>query len=233
MWKTTPHCEPCTQSATSIHFLTCYLPCAFQAAALPASPALISYNLNSYWSLLADLLVSLFLAVQPPLHLPYLVLLPKGRSPQASLLRCLQDEAILLKEASVQCSRSVMSNSLRPHGLHHGRLPCPLPTSGAYSNSCPSSRWCHPTISSSVVPFSSRLQSLPASGSFPISQFFASGGQSIGVLASVSVFPMNIQDWFFFLGLTGWISWQSKGLSRVCSSTTVQTHPFFGAQLSL
>ena len=198
MWKTTPHCEPYTQSATSILFLTCCLPCTFQAAPLPASPALISCNLNSCWSLRADLLVSLFLAVQPPLHLGYLVLVPKRRSPQASLLRCLQDEAVLRKEASVQCSHSVVFDSLRSHGLHHARLPCPSPTSGTYSNSCPSSRWCHPTISSSVVPFSSRLQSLPASGSFPISQFFASGGQSIGVSASVSVSPMNIQDWFFF-----------------------------------
>ena len=111
-----------------------------------------------------------------------------------------------------------MSNSLQPHGLLHARLPCPSPTPGACSNSCPSSRWCHPTISSSVVPFSSCLQSFPASGSFPRSQFFASGGQSIG--ASASVLPMTIQDWFP-LGWTGLIL-QSKGLSRVFSSTTVQ-----------
>ena len=102
---------------------------------------------------------------------------------------------------SVQFSRSVMSNSLRPHGLQHPKLPCPSPTPGACSNSCPSSQWCHPTISSSVVPFSSYLQFFPASGSFPISQFFTSGGQSIGVSASASVLPMNIQDWFP-LGLT-------------------------------
>ena len=126
---------------------------------------------------------------------PYLVLVPKGRSPQTSLLlHCLQDEAILLKEASNQFSRSVMSDSSRPHELHHARLSCPSPTSGVYLNSCPSSRWCHPAISSSVVPFSSCLQSFPASGSFPVSRFFASGGQSIGVSASASVLPMNPQD---------------------------------------
>ena len=129
----------------------------------------------------------------------------------------------------VQFSRSVMSNSLRPHGLH--RLPCPSPTLGAYSNSCPSRRWCHPTISSSIVPFSSLLQSFPASGSFPMSQFFASGGQSIGVSASASVPPVNSQDWSP-LGWTGWISLQSKGLSRVFSNTTVQKHQFFSTQIS-
>ena len=132
----------------------------------------------------------------------------------------------------VQFSRPVMSDSLWPHGLQHARLPCPTPTLEVYSNSCPSSRWCHPTISSSVVPFSSHLQSFPASGSFQMSQFFTLGGQSIGVSASASVLPMNIQDWFP-LGLTGLISLQSKGLSRVFSNTTVQKHHFFGAQLSL
>ena len=145
-----------------------------------------------------------------------------------------------------------------PHGLQHARLPCPLPTPGAYSNSHSLSQWCHPTISSSVVPFSSRLHSFPASGSSPMSQFFASGGQSIGasasglvlpislvikghILGSVShstlpialwaVPPMNTQDWSP-LGWTGWISLQSKGLSRVFN-TTVQKHQFLGAQLSL
>ena len=131
----------------------------------------------------------------------------------------------------VQFSRSVMSDSLWPHGLQHTRPPCPSPTPGVYSNSCPLSQWCHPTISSSVVPFSSCLQFFPASGSFQISQFFTSGGQSIGVSASASVLPMNIQDWFSS-GWTGWISLQSKGLSRVFSNTTVQKHQFFGAQLS-
>ena len=133
---------------------------------------------------------------------------------------------------SVQFSCSVMSNSLRPLGLQHARPPFPSPTPRAYSNSCPLSWWCHPTISSSVVPFSSLLQSFPASGSFPMSQFFESGSQSIGVSASASVLPMNMQDWFP-LGWTGWISLQSKGLSRVFSNTTVQKHQFFSSQLSL
>ena len=132
---------------------------------------------------------------------------------------------------SVQFSRSVVSNSLQPYGLHT-RSPCPSPTPWDCSSSCPLSQWCHPTISSSVVPFSSHLQSFPAWGSFPMSQFFTSGGQNIGVSASSSVLPMNIQDWFL-LGWTGWIFLQSKGLSRVFSNTTVQKHQFFGAQLSV
>ena len=118
--------------------------------------------------------------------------------------------------SSVQFSHSVMSDSLRPHGLQHARIPCPSPTPRACPNSCPLSRWCHPTISSSVVSFSSCLQSFPASGSFPMSQYFISGGQSIGTEASV--LPMNVQDWFP-LGLTGLISLQSKGLSGVFSNT--------------
>ena len=133
--------------------------------------------------------------------------------------------------SSVQFSNSVVSDSLRSHGLQHARPLCPSPTPGVYSNSCPLSQWCHPAISSSVVPFSC-LQSFPASGSFQMSQLFASGGQSIGVSALVSVLPMNIQDWFS-LEWTGWISLQSKGLSRVFSNTTVQKHQFFSAQLSL
>ena len=141
-----------------------------------------------------------------------------------------------MKEAvfclSVQFSCSVMSNSLRPHESQHSRPPCPSPTPRVYSNSCPSSLWCYPAVSSSVVPFSSHPQSFPASGSFRISQFFSSGGQSIGVSASASVLPMNTQDWFP-LGWTGWISLQSKGLSRVFSNTTVQKHQYFCAQLSL
>ena len=131
----------------------------------------------------------------------------------------------------LQFSCSVMSDSLQPYGLQHSRIPCPSRTPGACSNSHPSSWWCHPTISSSIMPFSSYLQSFPASGSFPMSQFFTSGGQSIGVLASASVLPVNIQDWFP-LGLTGLISLQSKGLSRVFSNTTDQKHQFFSAQLS-
>ena len=132
---------------------------------------------------------------------------------------------------SVQFSHSVMSDSLPPHESQHTRPPCPSPTPGVYSNSCPSSQWCYPTISSSVVPCSSCPQSFPASGSFPMSPLFAWGGQSIGVSASESVFPMNIQDWSP-LGWTGWISLQSKGLSRVFSDTTVQEHQFFRTQLS-
>ena len=131
-----------------------------------------------------------------------------------------------------QFTHSYVSDSLWPHGLQHARLPRPSPTPRAYSNSCPSCWGCHPTISSSVIPFSSLLQSFPASGSFPMSQFFPSGSQSTAVSASASVLPMNIQDWFP-LGWTGWISLQSKGLSRVFSSTTVQKHQFFSAQLSL
>ena len=134
------------------------------------------------------------------------------------------------KSYSVQFSRSVMSDSLRPRGLQHTRSPCWSPTPGVYPKSCPLSRWCHPTISSSVVPFSSCPQSFPASGSFQMSQLFASGGQSIG--ASTSIILMNIQDWFP-LGWTGWISLKSKGFSRVFSNTTAQKHQFFSVQLSL
>ena len=133
--------------------------------------------------------------------------------------------------SSVQFSRSVVSDPLWSHESQHARPPCPSPTPGVCSNSCPSSRWCHPAMSSSVVPFSCS-QSLPASESFPMSQLFAWGGQSIGVSASASVLPMNTQDWSL-LGWTGWISLQSKGLSRVFSNTTVQKRQLFGAQLSL
>ena len=132
----------------------------------------------------------------------------------------------------VQFSRLVVSNPLRPHELQHSRPPCQSPTPGVHPNSCPLSWWCHPTISSSVVPFSSCPQSSPASGSFQMSQLFISGGQGIDVSASISILPMNTQDWFP-LGWTGWISLQSKGLSRAFSNTTVQKHQFFGAQLSL
>jgi len=125
-----------------------------------------------------------------------------------------------------QFSCSVVSKSLWPHGLQHAR-----PPSGVYANSCPLNQWCHPNISSSVIPFSSCLQSFPASGFFQMSRFFASGSQRIGVSAIGTVLPMNIQDWFP-LGWTGWISLQSKGLSRVFSNTTVQKHQFFGTQLS-
>ena len=139
--------------------------------------------------------------------------------------------SILLYTSSVQFSSSVMFDSLRPHELQHARPPCPSPTPRVYPNPCPSSQWCHPTISSSVIPFSSHLQSFPASGSFQMCQLFSSGGQSIGASVSTSVFVMNIQDWFP-LQLTGLISLKSRGLSRVFSNTTVQKYPVFSAQLS-
>ena len=135
------------------------------------------------------------------------------------------------KYISVQFSHSVMSDSLRLHGLQHARPPCPSPSPGVYPNSCPLSQWCHPIISFSVVPFSSCLQSFAASGSFQMSQLFTSGSQNIRVSSSTSVLPMNTQDWSP-LGWTGWISLQSKGLSRVFSNTTVQKHQFFSAQPS-
>ena len=136
---------------------------------------------------------------------------------------------VLWQVPSVQSSHSVLSDSLWPHESQHARPPCPSPTPWVYSNSCPSSWWCHPAISSTAVPFSSCPQSLSTSGTFPMSQLFTWGGQSIGVSASASVLPMNTQDWSL-----GWISWiplQSKGLSRVFSNTTVQKHQFFGAQI--
>ena len=131
---------------------------------------------------------------------------------------------------SVQFSHSVMSDCLRPHELQHARPPCPSPTPRVYPNPCPLSQWCHPAISSSIIPFSSCPQSFPILGSFPMSQLFAWGGQSIGVSASTSVLSMKTQDWSL-LGWTGWIFLQSKGLSRVFSNTTVQKYQFFSAQL--
>ena len=143
-------------------------------------------------------------------------------------------ELFILQDSSLFSSVQSLSwsDSLRPHESQHARPPCPSPTPGVYPNSCPSSRWCHPAISSSVIPFSSCPQPLRASGSFPMSQLFASDGQSTGVSASTSVLPMNTQDWFP-LEWTDWISLQSKGLSRVFSNTTVQKHQFFSTQLSL
>ena len=138
----------------------------------------------------------------------------------------------MVEFSSVQFSRSVMLDSLWPHELQHARPPCSSPTHEVYPNSCPSSRWCHLAISSSVVPFSSCPQSLPASETFPMSQLFTWGGQSIKVSASASVLPMNTQGWSPS-EWTGWISLQSKGLSRALSNTTVQKHEFFSAQLSL
>ena len=134
--------------------------------------------------------------------------------------------------SSVQFGHSVLFDSLQPHGMQHAKPLCSTPTPRFYSNSCSLSQWCHPTISSSVIPFSSCLQSFPASGSFQMSQFYPSGGQSIGVSASTSVLPMNIHDWFP-LGWTDWISSQSKRSSRVFSNTTVQKHQFFGVQISI
>ena len=146
--------------------------------------------------------------------------------------RTIRNKFWLFKPPSVQFSYSFVSNILWPHGMQYADLPCPSPTIGACSNSCLLSWCCHPTISSSVVPFSSCLQSLPASGSFPMSQFFASSGQSIGASASASVLPMIIQDWFP-LRWTCWISLWAKGLSRVFSNTTVQKHQIFGTWISL
>ena len=134
--------------------------------------------------------------------------------------------------SSVEFSGSVVSDSLWPHEPQHARPPCPSPTPGVHPNPCPLSGWCYPTIASCVVPFSSCPQSFPASESFQMNQLFASGGQSIGVSASTLVLPMNTQDWSA-LGWTGWISLQSKGLSRVFSNTTVQKHQFFSTQSSL
>ena len=141
-----------------------------------------------------------------------------------------------MKSSSVQFSCSVVSDSLRPHELQHTRPPCPSPTPGVHPDSCPSSRWCHPAISSSVVPFSSHLQSFLASRSFPMSRFFTSGGRNIGASALASILPMNIQD-YFPLGLTGWISLQSKGLSKFFCNTSLKASTiccpaFFIVQLS-
>ena len=161
------------------------------------------------------------------------MILNKGENEVRVLKLCAWMEYIISsKVLLLQFSCSVVSNSLWPHGLQHARLPCPSPTPGACSNSCPFSRWCHPTISSSVVPFSTCPQFFPASGSFPMSQFFPSGDQSIGISASASVLPMNTQGWSP-LGWTGWTSLQSKGFSRVFSSTTVYKQQFFSAQHSL
>ena len=162
-----------------------------------------------------------------------LVTLPLVNGPAKSSYHHTLSDSGQISDAfsSVQFNRSVVTDSLWPHELLHARPPCPSQTPGVYSNSCPSSRWCHPTISSSVIPFSSCPQSLPPSGSFPMSQLFTWGGQNIGVSNSASVLPMNTQD-LSPLEWTGWISLQSKGLSRVFSNTTVQKHQFFCAQLS-
>ena len=152
-----------------------------------------------------------------------------GRNPVDSRNYLFCDHANSVQFSSVT---QLNWNSLRPHELQHARPPCPSLTPRVHPNPCPSSRWCHPTISSSVVPSSSCPQTFPPPGTFPMSQLFASGGQSIGISASTSVLPMNTQDWSP-LRWTGWISLQSKELSRVFSNTTVQKHQFFRAQLSL
>ena len=181
------------------------------------APLSMAFSRQEYWTRLPSLL---------PGDLP-----DSGIEPTSAAVPASQADSLLpsywripLLCSSVQFSRSVVSDSLQSHGLQHSRPPCPS-TPGVYSNSSPLSWWCHPTISSFVVPFSSCLQSFPGSGSFPMNQFFASGGQSIGVSASTSVLPMNTQD-LFPLGWTGWISLQFKGLSKVFSNTTVQKHQF-------
>ena len=161
---------------------------------------------------------------------PYLSLKQFPKRTTVCMCVCLCVQARLVQ--SVQFSCSVLSDSSWPHGPQHARPPCTAPTPGVYSNSSPLRQWCHPTISSSVVPFSSHLQSFPASGSFQMSHLFATGGQSIGVSASTLVLPMNTQGWST-LEWTGWMSLQSKGLSRVFSNTTVQKHQFLCTQLFL
>ena len=173
-----------------------------------------------------------YIAISSSRDLPNQGVQKGGNICMADLFCCTVEINKTLSSNSVQFSHSVMSDSLQPHEPQHARPPCPSPTAGVCSNPCPLSRWCHPTISSSVIPFSSCPQSFPASGSSQMSQLFASGGQSIGVSASASVLPMNTQDWSS-LGRTGWISLQSKELSRVFSNTTVQKHQFFSTQLSL
>ena len=159
------------------------------------------------------------------------VIQSKAYQKEKNKFHSLMHMCIYIYISSVQFSCSVVSNSLWPHELQHARPPCPSPAPGVHSNSRPWSRWCHPAILSSVVPFSSCSQTLPASESFPMSQLFSWGGQSTGFSALASFLPKNTQDWSP-LGWTGWISWQSKGLSRVFSNTTVQKHQFFGAQPS-
>ena len=205
-------------------------------------PLSVGFSRQEYWS---------GLPFPSPRDLPNPGIEPRSPSTPGRLstvwatreAHCLKAEAVMKKNTerrkifvvllwcSVQFSRSVVSDSLQPHKSQHTRPPCPSPTPRVYSDWRPSSQWCHPAISSSVVPFSSCSQSLPSSGSFPMSQLFTWGGQSIGVSALASILPKNTQDWSP-LGWTGWISLQSKGLSRVFSNTTVQKHQFFGAQLS-
>ena len=180
--------------------------------------ALNSLTWDIWFSLIVTFWCSHYLPLLQNFYINYITwILPSP--PLSHLLKAARDDA---GAPSIQFSHSVVSKSLQHHGLQHTRLSCPSPTPGAFSNSCPSSQWCHPTISSSIIPFSSCLQSSRASGSFLMSQFFASGGQSIGVSASASVQDSSP------LGRTGWISLQSKGISGVFSNTTVEKHQFFG-----
>ena len=186
-----------------------------------------------FWNSLAFSMIQRMLAIWSLVSLPFLK--PTRTSGSSWFTYCWSLTWRILSITLLGCvqfSRSVVSDSLQPHESQHARPPCPSPTPRIYPNSCPLSQWCHPTISSSVVPFSSCLQSFPAPGSFQMSQPFASGGQSIGVSASTSILPMNTEDWSP-LGWSGWISLQSKGLSRVFSKTIVQKHQVFGIQLSL
>ena len=212
-------CCPC--ACVLSHFSRVWLFATLWTIAHQAPLSMI-FARQTYWSRLPWL---------PPGHLPGPGIEPASLTSPALAGRFFTTSTTWEAQHYSQFSHSVVSDSLRPHELQHARPPCLSPTLGVHPNPCPLSQWCHPTISSSVVPFSSCLQSFPASGSFQMSQLFTSAGQSIGVSAS-SVLPMNTQDWSP-LGWTGWISLQSKGLSRVFSNTTVQNHQFYGTQLSL
>ena len=180
-----------------------------------------SHKVSDWWRLIYILIFSHFILCSKIFYMSLTI-----------FKKHFHDSIFICCVISVQFSRSVVSDSLQPHRLQHSRFPWPSQTSRAYSNSCPLSWWCHPTISSSGAPFSTCPQSFPALGAFLVSQLFSSSGQSTGASASASVLPMNIQNWFH-LEWTGWISWQSRGLSRVFSNTTVQKHQFFSAQPSL
>ena len=214
-----PHCVCMLSCFIHVWLFVTSWTVAFQA------PLSMGFSRQEYWS---------GLPCPPPGNLPN----PGMEPPSLCLLHQQAGSLPLvppgkpIQPHAVQFSCSAVSYSLWPHGLQHARPPCPSPTPRVYPNSCPLSQRCHPTISFSVSPFSSHLQSFPASGSFQMSQFFASGGQTIGVSASTSVLPMNTQDWSP-LGGTSCISLQSKGLSRVFSNTTVQKHQFFSTHLSL
>ena len=207
----------CAQSLSCVWLFATTWTAACQA------PLSMGFSRQEYWAGFHRILQRIFPTQRLNLHLLCLL------HCRWILYHCATWEAQI---ASVQFSHSVMSNSLKPHELQHPRPPCPSPTPGVRTNPCPLSQWCRPTISSSVIPFSSCPQSLPASESFPMSQLSASGGPGIGVSASTSVLPKNTQDWSP-LGWTGWISLQPRGLSRVFSNTTVQKCQFFCAHLSL